>query len=73
MLDHVDYMVRLVGPDHVAIGTDFDGGAGLAGFNDAAEWPNLTLGLIERGYTDETVMKILGGNFLRVMRAVARE
>ena len=72
MLDHIDYMVKLVGVDHVGIGTDFDGGAGLAGFNNAAEWPNLTLALVERGYSDEAVGKILGGNFLRVFRAVAR-
>jgi membrane dipeptidase len=72
MLDHVDYIVKLAGIDHVGIGTDFDGGAGLAGFNNAAEWPNLTLALLERGYSEEAVSKILGGNFLRVFRAVAR-
>ena len=45
--------------------------AGLTGFNNAAEWPNLTRALIERGYSDDAVGKILGGNFLRLFRAVA--
>ena len=72
MIDHIDHMVKLVGVDHVGVGTDFDGGAGLAGFNNAAEWPNLTRALIERGYRDEAVGKILGGNFLRLFRAAAQ-
>ena len=72
LIDHIDHIVKLVGIDHVGIGTDFDGGAGLAGFNNAAEWPNLTQALIERGYSDEAVGKILGGNFLRLFRAVAQ-
>jgi len=72
VLDTIDYMVRLVGVDHVAIGTDFDGGAGVAGFNHAGEFPNLTRGLVERGYSDEAVLRILGGNFVRLFRAVAR-
>jgi membrane dipeptidase len=68
-LDHIDYAVRRIGVDHVGIGTDFDHGAGIIGFKDASEAPNLTRGLLSRGYSDEDVAKIWSRNFLRVLRA----
>ena len=67
-VDHVDYLVNLIGIDHVGVGTDFDGGGGIAGFNDASEAPNVTAELIRRGYSDEDIAKIWSGNFLRVLR-----
>jgi membrane dipeptidase len=68
-LDHIDYVVRRVGVDHVGIGTDFDHGAGIVGFKDASEARNVTRGLLLRGLTAADVTKIWSGNFLRVKRA----
>jgi membrane dipeptidase len=70
-LDHVDHIVRLVGPAHVGLGLDLDGISGLPeGFEDVASLPRLTQGLFERGHSPQTVRAILGGNFLRVMEEV---
>ena len=55
---------------HVGIGTDFDHGAGVTGFDSAAEAPNVTRELLRRGYSEKQVTAIRGGNFLRVLRAV---
>lgn len=66
--DHIDYAVRRMGADHVGIGTDFDGGGGVKGFMNAAQAPNLTAELLRRGYDRETLSKIWGGNFLRLLR-----
>jgi membrane dipeptidase len=66
--DHVDYVVNLIGIDHVGVGTDFDGGGGIRGFNDASESLNVTAELVRRGYTEEEIAKIWGGNFMRVWR-----
>jgi membrane dipeptidase len=55
----------------VGIGTDFDGGGGLADCFDASELGNITLELVKRGYTEEEIRKIWGGNFMRVFREVA--
>jgi membrane dipeptidase len=72
VLDHVDYMVKTIGVDHVGLGSDFDGFGGvLPGLEDVSHLPALTAGLVARGYTDEDVAKILGGNWLRVFRQVA--
>ncbi len=71
-VDHIDYVVDLIGIEHVGVGTDFDGGGGIPGFNDASEAPNVTLELVRRGYTDEEIARIWGGNFLRVWRDVER-
>jgi membrane dipeptidase len=68
-LDHIDYIVKRIGIDHVGIGTDFDHGAGIIGFKDASEAANVTGGLLERGYSAEEVAKIWSGNFMRVFRA----
>lgn len=71
-VDHIDYIKNLVGIDHVGIGSDFDGGGGVPGFNDASEALNVTVELLRRGYTEEEIHKIWGGNFLRVWREVER-
>ncbi|MCZ6676348.1 MAG: dipeptidase [Candidatus Poribacteria bacterium] len=63
LLDHVDHILDLVGPDHVGIGSDFDGGGDL--LMDATEFPQITAGLLERGYSEEVIRKILGENHLR--------
>jgi len=70
LVDHIDYVVKLVGIDYVGIGTDFDGGGGVEGCNDVTELPNLTLELLRRGYNEEQIAKIWGGNLLRVFRQV---
>ena len=70
LLDHIDYIVKRVGIDHVGIGTDFNHGSGIEGYNDASEALNVTVGLLARGYTATEVEKIWGGNFLRVLKAV---
>jgi len=72
VIDHIDHMVNLVGnADHVGLGSDFDGVHLVAkGLEDTSKLPNLTEGLLRRGYTDEEIEKILGGNFLRVMEQV---
>ena len=69
MLDHLDYIVDRIGVDHVGIGSDFNHGGGVEGFADASEALGVTVGLLERGYSEEEIGKIWGGNFLRVMRA----
>jgi membrane dipeptidase len=71
VIDHVDHVVELVGADHVGFGTDFDGGGGVEGCNDVSEMPNLTRELLKRGYTEEDIIKIWGGNVLRVFQNVA--
>ncbi len=68
-LDHIDHVVARIGVDHVGIGTDFDHGAGIVGFKDASEAPNVTKGLLERGYSAADIAKIWSGNFMRVLRA----
>jgi membrane dipeptidase len=71
MLNHIDYIVARIGIDHVGIGTDFNHGSGIEGYDDASEALNVTIGLLARGYTAEEIEKIWGGNFLRVFREVA--
>ena len=68
IVSHIDYVCRLVGVDYVGLGSDFDGGGGVPGCNDSAELFNITRALVARGYSQEDITKILGGNFLRVMR-----
>ncbi len=67
-VDHIDYAVKVAGIDHVGIGTDFDGGGGISGFNDHSEAFNVTVELVKRGYTEQQIVKIWGGNLLRVWR-----
>lgn len=70
-VDHIDHMVKVAGIDHVGIGTDFDGGGGLEDCFDASELGNITLELVKRGYSEEDIRKIWGGNFMRVFAEVA--
>ena len=72
MVDHIDHAVKIAGIDHVGIGTDFDGGGGIPGFNNHGEARNVTDELIKRGYSAEDITKIWGGNLLRVWRDVAK-
>jgi membrane dipeptidase len=65
-VNHIDHAVQLAGIDHVGISSDFDGGGGVRGWNDAAETFNVTLELVKRGYTEEQIRKLWGGNLLRV-------
>ena len=70
LADHIDYVVKLVGADHVGIGTDFDGGGGVMGCDDVSEVPNITEELMRRGYSEEDIRKIWGGNIMRVLSKV---
>lgn len=68
---HIDHVVKLVGVDHVGIGSDWDGISSVpAGLEDVSKMPLLTAALLERGYSEQDAKKILSGNFLRVMRQV---
>ena len=70
LVDHIDYVVKLIGVDHVGIGTDFDGGGGIEGCDDVSEMPNITEELVRRGYSEEHIRKIWGGNVMRVFSKV---
>ncbi len=70
ILDHVDHAVRVGGIDHVGLGSDFDGAAMPYGMEDASRFPKITEGLLQRGYSEEDIQKILGGNVLRLMQDV---
>jgi membrane dipeptidase len=72
IVDHIDRIVRLTGPDHVALGSDFDGAAMPEGMEDVTRLPRITEALLRRGYSESDVRKILGGNLLRVMEAAER-
>lgn len=72
VVDHIDHMVVVAGIDHVGIGTDFDGGGGVTGCYDASEMHNLTIEMVKRGYTEEEIEKIWGGNIMRVMKEVEK-
>jgi membrane dipeptidase len=72
-VDHIDHAVKVAGIDHVGIGTDFDGGGGVPGFNDHSEAINVTTELVRRGYTEDQIRKIWGGNLLRVWREVDKQ
>ncbi len=71
VLDHIDYIIDLIGVEHVGIGSDYDGiGVTPEHLEDCSKYPNITGGLLSRGYSHEDIKGILGGNFLRVMRGV---
>ena len=71
-VDHIDHAVKLLGIDHVGISSDFDGGGGVIGWNDASETLNVTVELVRRGYTEAQIEKLWGGNLLRVLEEVER-
>lgn len=70
VVDHIDHIVKVAGIDHVGIGCDFDGGGGIEGIFDASEVMNITIELVKRGYTEEEIEKIWGGNIIRVFKEV---
>jgi len=69
-VDHIDYLVNKIGIDHVGISSDFDGGGGILGWNDADETFNVTLELVRRGYSETEIEKLWSENLLRVMETV---
>ena len=71
-VDHIDYIVKKIGIDHVGISSDFDGGGGVAGWDDASETFNVTQELVRRGYSEQQIARIWSGNLLRVMEQVAK-
>lgn len=69
LLDHIDYLVQKIGIDHVAIGSDYDGIESTPqGLEDVSKLPNLTKALLERGYSQSDIAKIMGLNFLRILK-----
>lgn len=70
--DAIEYTVKKIGIDHVAISSDFNDGGGIDGWNDVSETRNVTAELIQRGFSDEDIAKLWGGNFLRVWEQVQR-
>src|SRR4029078_11223862 len=71
-VDHIDYLVKKIGIDHVGISSDFDGGGGVEGWDNAGETFNVTLELVRRGYTKKQIEKIWSGNLLRVLDEVQK-
>ena len=70
VVDHIDYVVKLIGIDHVGIGADFDGAESFPqGMDSVADFPKITAALVKRGYSEADIYKILGGNFVRVLKA----
>jgi membrane dipeptidase len=67
IVEHIDHVVKLVGPDYVGLGSDFDGATMPDGMEDCSKLPKITEALMRKGYKDEDVRKILGGNLLRIM------
>ena len=67
IVEHIDHVVKLVGPDHVGLGSDFDGANMPEGMDDCTQLPKITEALMRKGYSDADIKKILGGNTLRVM------
>jgi membrane dipeptidase len=72
IVEHIDHAVQVAGVDHVGLGSDFDGATMPLGMEDASKLPKLTEALLKKGYSEQDVEKILGGNLLRVMEAVER-
>jgi membrane dipeptidase len=76
IIDHIDHVVQLVGPDRVGLGSDFDGANMPFGMEDASQFPKITDALLRKGYSESDIRKILGGNVLRLMQdveAIARK
>jgi membrane dipeptidase len=72
IIEHIDHAVRVAGVDHVGLGSDFDGATMPIGMEDVSKVPKITAALLAKGYPDENIRKILGGNILRVMEQVER-
>jgi membrane dipeptidase len=71
-LRHVDHVLKLIGPDHVGFGADWDGGGGVVGLEDITQLPKLTQWLVDQGYSEQQVANIWGGNVLRVVEEAAK-
>ena len=69
-VDHIDYLIEKMGIEHVGISSDFDGGGGIDGWNDASETFNVTLEMVRRGYSEKEIEKLWSGNLLRVLDEV---
>jgi membrane dipeptidase len=70
LIKHIDYMVKLIGVDHVGIGSDFDGSESFpAGLDSVTDYPKVTEELLKLNYSKKDIEKILGGNFIRVLKA----
>ncbi len=72
IVEHIDHAVKVAGVDHVGLGSDFDGATMPIGMEDASKLPKLTEALLQKGYSEQDILKILGGNMLRVMEAVEK-
>jgi membrane dipeptidase len=73
VVDHMDHIVELVGPEHIGLGSDYDGiPYAPDGLEDASKVPNITLELVRRGYSSDDIKKMLGGNFLRVIKKILK-
>ncbi len=66
-MKHLQHVLELVGPDHVGIGADWDGGGGVAGLEDVSQLPRITERLMQAGYTEAQIAGIWGGNLLRAL------
>jgi membrane dipeptidase len=72
IIQHIDHAVKLVGADHVGLGSDFDGATMPDGLEDCSKLPKITEALLRKGYSEDDIRKILGGNTLRAMEQVER-
>src|SRR5256886_15901213 len=72
IIEHIDHAVKLAGPDHVGLGSDFDGADMPEGLEDCSKLPQITEALLRKGYSDDDVRKILGGNTLRILEQAER-
>ena len=72
IVDHIDHVAKLVGADHVGLGSDFDGASMPFGMEDCSHLPRLTEALLSKGYSEADIEKILGGNLLRVLEQAER-
>jgi membrane dipeptidase len=72
IIDHIDHAVKLVGVDHVGLGSDFDGGSMPVGMEDCTQLPKITEALLRKGYSAADIKKILGENTLRLLSEVER-
>jgi membrane dipeptidase len=72
IIEHIDHVVKLVGPNHVGLGSDFDGASMPDGMEDCSRLPRITEALLRKGYSEDDIRKVLGGNLLRVMEQAER-
>ncbi len=72
IIEHIDHAVKVAGIDHVGLGSDFDGAVMPIGMEDVSKLPKITDALLKKGYSEQDIQKILGGNILRVMEEVER-